>query len=83
MNPDRMRVSFDPALGAQVRSAARRIGLGISAWLAQAASSRLRAEALTSFIDDWEAEHGNLTTRELSRAAVELGVLQPHHDADM
>jgi hypothetical protein len=34
----------------------------------------LRAEALARFLDDWEAEHGLLTTAEIARAERELGL---------
>lgn len=69
-----MSVSFDPDLGDAVRSAAKRSGRGLSGWLADAASARLRAEALADFLDSWEAEHGLLTPEDLARAAAELGL---------
>jgi len=71
---DKLSISFDPALGDAVRTAAARSGRGLSGWLADAASSRLRAEALTEFLDGWEAEHGELTAEELSVATTELGL---------
>lgn len=71
---DKLSVSFDPDLGDAVRTAAKRSGRGLSGWLADAASARLRAEALADFLDDWEAEHGTLTPEELSSAAAELGL---------
>jgi len=75
-----MSVSFDPDLGDAVRSAAKRSGRGLSGWLADAAAARLRAEALADFLDDWEAEHGQLTVEELARATAELGL--PSASAD-
>lgn len=71
---DKLSVSFDPDLGDAVRAAAKRSGRGLSGWLADAAASRLRAEALADFLDQWEAEHGELTSAELARAAAELGL---------
>jgi hypothetical protein len=71
---DKLSVSFDPDLGDEVRAAAKRSGRGLSGWLADAATARLRAEALANFLDDWEADHGPLTAGELATAAAELGV---------
>ena len=67
-----MSVSFERTLGERIRSAARRSGTGVSSWLAAAAAARLRADALREFLDEWEAEHGALTTDELRRAEAEL-----------
>jgi hypothetical protein len=72
MKVDKLSVSFDPELGDAVRGAAKRAGRGLSAWLAEAAEAKLRAEALRDFLDDWEAEHGVLTADELAVAAAEL-----------
>jgi hypothetical protein len=72
MNVDKLSVSFDAELGDAVRAAAQRSGAGISGWLAQAAAARLRADALSEFLDAWEAEHGSLTADELATAAAQL-----------
>lgn len=77
MKVDKLSVSFDPDLGDAVRAAAKRSGRGLSGWLAQAATARLRAEALADFLDGWEAEHGELTAGELARATAELGLAVP------
>lgn len=69
-----MSVSFDAELGDAVRSAAANAGKPLSAWLAEAAASKLRAEALAQFLADWEAEHGKFTAAELARAERELGL---------
>ncbi len=74
MKVDKISVSFDAALGGQVRHAAREAGGSLSSWLAGAAAMKLRAEALGAFLDEWEMEHGALTADELRRAAVELGL---------
>lgn len=74
MKVDKMSVSFDPELGDAVRSAAAQAGKPLSAWLAEAAASKLRAEALAEFLAGWEAEHGVLTAEEIARAEAELGV---------
>ena len=69
-----MSISFDPELGDAVRAAAAETGQPLSSWLAEAAASKLRAEALARFLDDWEAEHGVLTAAEIARAERELGL---------
>ncbi len=74
MKVDKLSVSFDPNLGDEVRAAAKRSGRGLSGWLAEAATARLRAEALAEFLDDWESEHGELTAEELAQATAELGL---------
>jgi hypothetical protein len=71
---DKLSISFEPELGDAVRSAASRAGRPVSAWLAEAAASKLRAEALAEFLTGWETEHGALTADELARAERELGL---------
>ena len=50
-----MSISMDPELGDDVRAAAQRSGKSLSAWISEAASTKLRAEALKEFLDDWES----------------------------
>ncbi len=69
-----MSISLDPELGDAVRSAAAQAGQPVSSWLAEAAASKLRAEALAQFIAGWEAEHGELTAEEVARAEGEIGL---------
>jgi hypothetical protein len=71
---DKLSVSFEADLGDAVRSAAAQAGKPVSAWLAEAAASKLRAEALAEFLSGWEAEHGVLTAAEVARAERELGL---------
>jgi hypothetical protein len=71
---DKLSVSFEPDLGDAVRSAAAQAGKPVSSWLAEAAASKLRAEALADFLAAWEAEHGVLTAEEVARAERELGL---------
>ena len=68
-----MSVSFKRVMGERIRSAVRQSGTGVSSWLAGTAAAKLRADALRKFLDEWEAEHGALTTDDLRRAEVELG----------
>ena len=77
MKVDKLSVSFDSDLGDAVRAAARQRGSGVSKWLAEAAAAKLRTEALAQFLDDWEAEHGQLTADELAKAAAELALPEP------
>jgi hypothetical protein len=71
---DKMSISFEAGLGDAVRDAARKAGTGLSSWLAEAATAKLRAEALGEFLDSWEGDHGPLTADEMSRAEQELGL---------
>ena len=74
MKVDKMSISFDPELGDAVRAAAAETGKPLSSWLAEAAASKLRAEALARFLEDWQAEHGALTPAEIAKAEQELGL---------
>ncbi len=76
MKVDKLSISLDPELGDAIRSAAAEAGKPVSAWLAEAAASKLRAEALARFLEGWETEHGALTADELARAERELGVAE-------
>lgn len=68
-----MSISMDPELGDDVRAAAERAGVTVSAWVAQAVAARPRREMLAEFLADWQAEHGAITAEELARARSELG----------
>ncbi len=41
---------------------------------AEAAAAKLRSEALSKLLDDWEDQYGPLTSEELGKAEVELGL---------
>jgi hypothetical protein len=71
---DKLSISFEPELGDAVRSAAAQAGKPVSSWLAEAAASKLRAEALAEFLASWQAEHGTLTAEEIGRAERDLGL---------
>ena len=71
---DRFSVTMDPELGAAVRNAAEQAGSSVSAWLAAAASDRLRNQLLGSALDAWEAETTPFSEAELDEAARTLGV---------
>jgi catechol 2,3-dioxygenase-like lactoylglutathione lyase family enzyme len=57
MNVGKLSVWFEPDLGDAVRSAAAQAGKPVSSWLAEAAATKLGAEALSEFVSSWEAEH--------------------------
>lgn len=63
-------MSFEPQLARAVRKAAG--SQPTSAWLADAAERKLRAEGLLAAIESWEATHGALTPAELRAARVKL-----------
>jgi hypothetical protein len=64
MTVARFAVSFDPELARAVRRASR--NQPTSAWLADAARRKLRAEGLLSTVEDWESEHGTISDAELT-----------------
>ena len=66
MNVTRLSVSFDDELARAVRRAAGRGST--SAWLADAARRKLRAEGLLRVVAEWEREHGALLDAELEDA---------------
>ena len=74
MKVDKLSISFEPDLGDAVRAAAAQAGKPVSTWLAEAAATKLRAEALATFLDEWEGEHGALTPEDIARAERELGL---------
>lgn len=73
MKVDKISISISPDLGDDVRAAAERAGLSVSAWLAEAASARLRRQGLADLLAEWQAKHGRITPAELSKARAELG----------
>lgn len=74
MTVEKLSISFDAELGDAVRNAAARAGEGVSSWLADAAGTKLRSEALAEFLGGWESEHGALTADEIAEAERELGL---------
>ena len=68
MAVDRLSVTVGSDLGREVRAAARRRGLSVSSWVAQAIEAGLRNEYLGEALAAWEAEQGALTEEELVAA---------------
>jgi len=65
MAAEKFSASMDDALLADARADAEAEGLTLSSWLADAAADRLRIKALRQLVNDWEAEHGAISTAEL------------------
>lgn len=66
---ERLSLSLPEDLAVRIRDAALADGASLSAWLAQAAESRLLLRNASKAIAEWEREHGEITEAEL--AAVE------------
>lgn len=64
MTVARLAISLDEDLARAVKEAAG--DEPTSAWLAEAARQRLRAEGLAQVVAEWEAEAGALTSAELA-----------------
>jgi len=63
MTVERFAISFDRDLARAVRRAAGKEPT--SAWLADAARRKLRAEGLLRVVAEWEETHGEITDAEL------------------
>ena len=61
----RLSLSLPVKLAAEIRSEAKRRGVPISAWAAEAMESRLLLDRARAAIADYEAEHGQITAEEL------------------
>ncbi|HET9090655.1 MAG TPA: hypothetical protein VFN54_10250, partial [Acidimicrobiales bacterium] len=65
MATDKLSISLAPDLAEAIRTAAERLHLSTSSWLAEAARERLRGDALDEFLVEWQAENGAFTQAEL------------------
>jgi metal-responsive CopG/Arc/MetJ family transcriptional regulator len=63
MTVTRWAISLDEMLAREIKRSAA--GEPISAWLADAARSKLRREAWRELISEYEAEHGTITDAEM------------------
>lgn len=63
MTVARFAISLDRELARQIRRSAA--GEPTSAWLADAARRKLRSEGLMEAVRAWEAEHGEITEKEI------------------
>lgn len=69
---ERLTISLDPELAADVRDAAEADSRSVSSWLADAARRRLLTRGLGTLLDEWEAENGAFTPAELAEARARL-----------
>lgn len=68
MKSDKMSISLPAELAAEIRDAAKSVGVPVSRWVADAAAQRARFEAFDRFLEEWEREHGRITPEELRAA---------------
>lgn len=61
-------IALDPDVAAAAASAAAISGQSLSAWLNDAARTRLRIEDGLAAVAEWEAEQGSLTAEERAAA---------------
>ncbi len=66
MAVDKLSLSFESSLAKRIRRAAKSSGQSVSAFVADAVGHRLRLEAAKRLIGEWEAEHGEISERELA-----------------
>lgn len=74
MTVRKMSIAMPADLRDEVRTAADRSGESVSAWISEAAASRLRNEGLGAFLEEWEREHGAFTEEEIQEAEIRLGL---------
>ena len=66
MAVEKLSLSFEPELAQQTRKAAEAAGRSLSAFVAEAVEYRLKLDAARSLLEDWEAEHGPISDKELA-----------------
>jgi hypothetical protein len=68
MTVRKLSVALDDTIATEVARAADRAGISVSAWFNHAAGNELAIEAGLDAVREWETDHGELTTEELSAA---------------
>jgi hypothetical protein len=71
----KLSIALDPDVADAAASAAEISGQSLSAWLNDAARTRLRVEDGLAAVAEWEAEQGRLTAKERAAADRELDEL--------
>jgi hypothetical protein len=66
MAVEKLAISLDPELLAEVRTDAEANGETVSGWLADAAARKLRRRAAQLVLQTFEADHGKITDEELA-----------------
>lgn len=64
----KLSIALEPAVADAAASAAQNAGQSLSAWLNDAARTRLRVEDGIAAVAEWEAEEGPLTVDERAAA---------------
>ncbi|MFP5320187.1 MAG: hypothetical protein ACLGI2_18065 [Acidimicrobiia bacterium] len=64
----KLAITVDPEVHAGVVTAASEEGLSVSAWMTNAARRALLARDGLKAVEEWEADHGALSERELADA---------------
>ena len=65
MTTERLAISVDPRLSAQIRELADASGSSISAWMADAAERKVRSTARRAALAEYEAEFGEISEAEV------------------
>jgi hypothetical protein len=72
---EKMSISMEAELAAQVRRAAAARGQPVSNWVADTLTRQLRRQELRKLLDEYQAEHGAFTEEELREAGVRMGYI--------
>lgn len=75
MGVRKLSVALDDRVAQAAATSAERQGLSLSAWLNRAAENALSIEDGLAAVAEWEAEHGQLTERELADADAVLNTV--------
>ena len=68
MTVRKLSVALEADVAEAASRAAERAGMSLSAWLNHAAEHELAIEAGLDSVREWEADHGELTAKELAAA---------------
>lgn len=67
MPAEKLSISMETSLLAQIRKAAAAEGVTVSMWLAEAAAAKARQRALHEALDAFAQEHGRVAPEEAAR----------------
>jgi hypothetical protein len=68
MAQERITITIAPDTAEEVRAAAARSGVSVSAWMTERAKDGLRNQRLGEALDEYEAEYGAFTPEEIAEA---------------
>jgi hypothetical protein len=69
----KLAITVDRDVHAEVVRAAAEENVSVSAWMTSAARRALRIRDGLAAVDEWEAQHGAFTARELADARARIG----------